>query len=347
MKKIITLISILICVQTTYAQTTPDKQFNYYAVFDGGSSGTRIYLYKKSKHNPKLIAFANNNIQLDTYVESATYTTQNNLLKLLNELQPKMTELGINKNNLEVNILATAGMRYAPIEKQTPYYNQIKEQLIAQGYHVNQARTISGNEEAMFSWMSANLLNKTLDTNKQTNGIIEVGGASAQIAFATPQESGANIYQIITPNQKYNVYNISFLGLGKNALYRTLIKNNESTICAANQNDYTQCGNALTEIIRSYPETMTVQNTAKYYDTNFYGIDNIKHYKSVLNKDFNPELACKNIEAKNCAENIYINQLITILKPTHLKPVNKINSKKMNWTAGFVYTTANNVTIHN
>ncbi len=339
--------SLIISSQLSWAESAPINLEQYYAVLDCGSSGTRIFLYQKTDAEPKLIAYAKNNIQLDTYIESPIYTAQNNIISLLNSTRPSTRQYNISKDNLQVSVLATAGMRYVPLEKQNTYYTKIKQQLISNGYKVDQVRTISGNEEALFSWISANNLNKTLDSDKDTYGIIEVGGASAQVAFATTQESGNNVYHIHTKNKNYNVYNISLLGLGKNALYRTLTQANESNICNANQTDYMQCSTAIDKIIRSYPETTQLQNLSGYTNTRFYGIDNVYYSKKSLADNFSSVDICAHTTNKECATHIYINQLIKTLAPNSIKPVSKIKSTENSWTAGFIYTKINNITITN
>ncbi len=337
------LFTLVSCAQTTFAAN--DNSTKYYAIFDCGSSGTRIYLYQNAHNEPKLIAEEKNNIQLDTHLDTPKITAKNNIRKLIAQIKPMLKQHNIDKKKLQIDILATAGMRYVPTEVQAQYYAQIKQNLLKSGYNVNQARTISGNEEAIYSWISANHLNHILDSQDDTYGIIEVGGASAQIAFATSQESGDNIYKIKTNKQTYNLYNISFLGLGKNRLYSTLTQNNESGICDAKQNSYTDCEQTISSVINSYPETSQIKNINGFKETKFYGIDNVYNFKGALANNFSSVNSCKTLNNKDCATNIYIRKLIDTVAPNSLTPISKINSTTETWTSGYVYSEINNIKI--
>lgn len=154
-------------------------------------------------------------------------------------------------------ILATAGMRLLTQEQQDAIYNNLltnipkKYQFKLGPHHIE---TITGKEEGVYSWVSINYLSHKLDrvdkvTGKRepTIGMIEMGGASAQIAFEITSEehmdeivkkSGAKaakdlqeyLYHLYlgttTPNEAgktYLLYSRTFLGLGADAARRTYL----------------------------------------------------------------------------------------------------------------------------
>ncbi len=91
-----------------------------------------------------------------------------------------------------------------------------------------QARVISGEEEAIYGWTAINYLMGTLQTNSQgfgtvsypnrTFGALDLGGASTQISFYEPDEDiVANLFKMqIGASRHWNVYAHSFLYFGVN-----------------------------------------------------------------------------------------------------------------------------------
>jgi len=72
------------------------------------------------------------------------------------------------------------------------------------------ARTLSGFEEGLFAWMTLNKKGHGEDF-----GIVEMGGASAQVAFPCPDCADAKTI-LIDNNKRIKMFSYSFLGLGGN-----------------------------------------------------------------------------------------------------------------------------------
>lgn len=339
-----TLSTILLTNTVNVFATTADNS-KYYAVFDAGSSGTRVYLYQTTNNQPKLLFTAKNNIQLDSDVNNPESAVNNNIGQLLNALKPTIQQYKINHADIEVDILATAGMRYVAQDAQDKYYQNITQILREQNYYVHEARTITGREEGVFAWIDANYLSKTLGTNN-TVGTIEIGGASAQIVYVTKDKSStsSNISTVKLNDKTYNLYAYSYLGLGKNRAYKEMLEQNkESDICLKGQSSYVACQDGFKALIAQYNKQENVTKYSNYDSTNFIGIDYIYKIRNAIDDNFNVINYCATNTDLECANANYLRVLFKdYLKPKHFTPVHDIEGSEVSFTEGYVYMRVNN-----
>ena len=111
--------------------------------------------------------------------------------------------------SIEVNLLATAGMRSREKSCESLYpgqgaakvaslYKVIKNGIASQGFQKGEVRTSDGNkEEGVWTWLNLNYVLGKIDNNPF--GDLEVGGSSAQIVFPVdplknPVDETKNIY---------------------------------------------------------------------------------------------------------------------------------------------------------
>lgn len=195
---------------------------HYVAVLDAGSSGTRAYLYSYSD-NPLSVTDLNFNAPkakpgLATFAGDPQDVT--NYLKPLIEdgIETSLKKMGIAVTNVNFYLLATAGMRTIAPDQQAALYRQITQYISAQGFKVQAIKTISGKWEGIYDWLAVNKLNDKLGQPlPQTNGVLDMGGASTEIAFATNQVIANNDDKAIinVGSQQYQLYSHSYLGLGQ------------------------------------------------------------------------------------------------------------------------------------
>lgn len=122
--------------------------------------------------------------------------------------------------------MATAGLRLLDVATAEAVMESCRELLRESGFRFQDqwATMISGADEGIYAWVAANYALGTLGGARQdTTGIIELGGASIQITFATdkpmpPEFSHVFKFGDIT----YNLYSHSFLHLGQNVAYESL-----------------------------------------------------------------------------------------------------------------------------
>jgi hypothetical protein len=209
------------------------------AVIDAGSSGARLFLYRVEPgpfaHVEKLLEkeFAtlasgakedgiNNFVRPDDPAAQASVVPEV-IDPLLEHAGEFLAGLGIRRQDVEVNLLATAGMRYSEKlhgrEAVDRLYGAIREGITARGFAVGETRTTCGNEEeGIWTWVNLNdIVRNVFETASEPLGIIEIGGSSMQIIFPTdePPDPAAHVHRVSINGRSFAVYCRSFLGLGQ------------------------------------------------------------------------------------------------------------------------------------
>ncbi|KER27924.1 hypothetical protein T265_05129 [Opisthorchis viverrini] len=193
---------LLICIlQMTVAHALViPGDMKYVVIVDAGSSGSRVYVYTwrdgsglKSpellkdefgrpvvkKTSPGLSSFAHNPKDARKHIDD--------LLDFAESAIPKSYLSGTH-----VYVFATAGMRLLSAKYQCLIWRNVRSEIRSRysfEFANTDARTISGDEEALFGWIAVNYLLQRFDRDeyekqrKSTYGMLDLGGASMQIAF--------------------------------------------------------------------------------------------------------------------------------------------------------------------
>jgi len=85
-------------------------------------------------------------------------------------------------------------------------------------YQEEWARVITGAEEGVYGWVTANYLKGILfdnDAKSHVVGALDLGGASLQITFLPEEDPKENSHTLILPNNEFNLYTYSFLKYGQ------------------------------------------------------------------------------------------------------------------------------------
>jgi hypothetical protein len=209
------------------------------AVIDAGSSGTRLFLYRVEPgpfaHAEKLLEK-----EFSTMASGAREDGINNFVRpddpaaevsvvpevidpLLEHARAFLTSHGVEPGAVEVNLLSTAGMRYAEAlhgrEAVDRLYGTIRHGIAARGFAIGEIRTTCGNEEeGIWTWVNLNdVVRQAFETANEPLGIIEIGGSSMQISFPTdePPDTARHIHPVTLNGRTFAVYCRSFLGLGQ------------------------------------------------------------------------------------------------------------------------------------
>ncbi|WP_263080554.1 hypothetical protein [Endozoicomonas sp. Mp262] len=146
-------------------------------------------------------------------------------------------------------VYATAGMRMKEAEypeASKTLWQSIRETLrhkvqsTLPEHHILEkleARTITGYEEGAYAWLSVRLKDHT---NNNDFGLLELGGASAQIVFPC-QTCKESVSTILVEGQPVKLFSHSFLGLGQNLAVKSVLKHplDEASPCSygAGKND--------------------------------------------------------------------------------------------------------------
>ncbi|XP_030303853.1 ectonucleoside triphosphate diphosphohydrolase 6 [Calypte anna] len=204
---------------------TADLSVFYGIMFDAGSTGTRIHIFKftqQPKETPRLTheTFKALKPGLSAYADDVEKSGQG--IKDLLEVAKKEVPVELWKFTPLV-LKATAGLRLLPGEKAQKLLDKVKEIFQASPFFVrdNCVSIMNGTDEGISAWITINFLTGNLDDpQKKTVGMLDLGGGSTQITFLprtkmTLQQSPVGhttSFQMF--NNTYKLYSYSYLGLG-------------------------------------------------------------------------------------------------------------------------------------
>lgn len=127
----------------------------------------------------------------------------------------------------EVRLMATAGLRMLEDDAaREKILEGCRKVLRGSGFRFRDewAAVISGRDEGIFAWVAANYALGTLGGDPlETTGIIELGGASAQVTFASSEPMPPEFLRVLNFGENtYSLYSNSFLHFGQNAAYHSV-----------------------------------------------------------------------------------------------------------------------------
>lgn len=233
-----TLVALLLV-----ATTRAEAELRYGIVFDAGSSGSRIHVYKWKtggggpkdafdlveddilKIKPGLSAYK------DTPSEAGA-----SLLPLLTHAKSKIPAEVVSKT--PVFLMATAGLRMVGETAKDAILQSVCGTLSASGFlfKCEWSSVLDGRDEGLYGWVTVNYLLDALypPAPPEPVGIIDLGGGSVQIVFPTAATAMPEEYaqQLNFNGRKHNLYIKSHLGFGldaaRNAVLDALVSKLES-----------------------------------------------------------------------------------------------------------------------
>lgn len=204
----------------------PEVVCNYLVLIDAGSSGSRAYTYQittpegggvptrieqrsDAKVQPGLSSFKAEPAKAGESIQGLL-AAEGSVLSALPEACKEKTP---------VAVMATAGMRLLEEEAggdaaAKAIYAAVADQVKAAGLDLRFAGTISGAQEAVYAWLTANYALDRL-AGDETVGALDLGGASTQIAFVAPADAGAPTTPVKIGDKTFDVYAQSYLGYGQ------------------------------------------------------------------------------------------------------------------------------------
>lgn len=164
-------------------------------VIDGGSSGTRLRIYQWTtpstvREFPRRAACLRRRPGLSAFVQHPELAGEQvrHLASCASKLMPPGTQ-----SSAPLYVRATAGLRSMPVHLADAVLRAVSVELSASPFAFVDARTISGNEEAVYGWLSINHLLGSLGSARHTTqrvGWLDLGGVSAQLAFQHERGGG-------------------------------------------------------------------------------------------------------------------------------------------------------------
>ncbi|XP_004640564.1 ectonucleoside triphosphate diphosphohydrolase 2 [Octodon degus] len=231
---------LLLCVPTRDVREPP--ALKYGIVLDAGSSHTSMFIYKwpADKENDTGIVSQHSSCDvqgggISSYADDPSKAGQSLVECLEQALRdvPKERHAGT-----PLYLGATAGMRLLNLTRPEASANvlaAVTQTLIQYPFNFRGARILSGQDEGVFGWVTANYLlenfikygwvGRWFRPRKGTLGAMDLGGASTQITFETakPAEDPANEVHLRLYGQHYHVYTHSFLCYGRDQVLQRLL----------------------------------------------------------------------------------------------------------------------------
>lgn len=233
-------------------------------------------------------------------------------------------------------------------------------------FDIGNITTITGKMEGIYGWLDVNYLLGNLQENTPTTGVIDMGGASTQITFATQDNSKPDdeVTLLINKTTPITIFTKSFLGLGQEFARFAMNLNSASTSCYPSgyqmgQFEFNNCSAIYTGVIKRIyrPEQMIAPETNQhfiaiagiYYNYNFLDALQTPDKTNVENKiqticnqpweilktqypNENPEYL-----SSYCANSTYVYNLLYNtyqLQGSQLTVAKDINQQEIDWTLG-------------
>jgi Golgi apyrase len=221
-------------------------------ILDAGSSGTRVYIYKwlsspyaqssaseiQLQHLPdiKLVKQKKVHPGISTFADKHTQVGPDHLKPLFDYAMKHVPKKS--QSETPLFLLATAGMRLLKEDQQQNVLNEVCEyargsspfQVPECDVHI---QIIPGDTEGLYGWLAANYLAGGINDPKEhdhgdghhTYGFLDMGGASAQIAFAPNSTESlkhaedlklVRLRKVNGQDAEYRVFTTTWLGFGAN-----------------------------------------------------------------------------------------------------------------------------------
>eukprot|EP01134_Creolimax_fragrantissima_P001054 CFRG1054T1 len=207
-------------------------QFQYGVIVDCGSTGTRFKVYKWRPsvngglpHVAQVTDEKGNPLSHSSTPGLPDVAKSGNLREYLKkglDFSAKHVPK-VQHKDTHIYMFATAGMRILPAEESIGVWDKVHGILkssdnVFSFTNVKQARTIVGEEEALFDWISTAYIHSYLENHKggPQTGALDMGGASFQVAFQTLPAPLPNFLELQLSLKEYKLYTKSYLGWGKN-----------------------------------------------------------------------------------------------------------------------------------
>ncbi|KAF7560253.1 hypothetical protein G7046_g3918 [Stylonectria norvegica] len=233
----------------------------YGVILDAGSSGTRVYVYKwknpaaavnaasatELQNLPKLKLEKSKKLHpgVSSFADNVASVGPDHLQPLIDMALEEVPRDKISET--PIYLMATAGMRLLPQQQQTALLQNICTYLRSATKFIlpdcsAHIQVISGETEGLYGWIAANYLlggfhhpeKHNHGKNHHTYGFLDMGGASAQIAFApnvTESEKHANDLKLVRMRNidgsatEHKVFTATWLGFGANKARQRFVEN--------------------------------------------------------------------------------------------------------------------------
>ncbi|XP_035133706.3 ectonucleoside triphosphate diphosphohydrolase 3 isoform X1 [Callithrix jacchus] len=238
---VVLLVSIVVLVSITviqiHRQEVLPPGLKYGIVLDAGSSRTTVYVYQwpAEKENNTGVVSQTFKCSVKGSGISSYGNNPQDVPKAFEDCMQKVKGQVPSRlhGSTPIHLGATAGMRLLRLQNETAaneVLESIQSYFKSQPFDFRGAQIISGQEEGVYGWITANyLMGNFLEKNLwhmwvhphgvETIGALDLGGASTQISFVAGEKVDLNtsdIMQVSLYGYVYTLYTHSFQCYGRN-----------------------------------------------------------------------------------------------------------------------------------
>ena len=307
----------------TYINLVSAK-IKYGMVVDAGSGGSRCHFFSwDSAANPPNVAPLTKPDGSAIYLELddmklASAAKDESMISKIFDPFIKLAVQSIPSSSISkarMFVYATAGMRLLGLAEQERIINKTYKYLHEKApfkVKPHYVRVINGCEEGIFAWLSVNHLQGLFQSKTETQGAMDVGGASMQIALQITDlinDKPTNIVKV--GSKSIPIFSHSYLGYGVNEASATIIRaiqavsNNETILNPCFPKDYNgivhgvnltgtgnfeQCSSLIEKILLKHSAFSSIL-LPKLSDTHYWtGISTLYYINSYLSLSENSTL---------------------------------------------------------
>ncbi|KAK1173403.1 ectonucleoside triphosphate diphosphohydrolase 3-like [Acipenser oxyrinchus oxyrinchus] len=236
---------ITVAVIQIHKKSYVSPGLKYGIVLDAGSSRTTVYVYQWPAEKENNTGVVNQTLRcdvqgpgissfgLDTKQDEKTWNSFNDCMNKTKSIIPT-----VQYNATPTYLGATAGMRLLRSKNETAassILSTMKQYLQSWPFDFKGVSIITGQEEGIYGWITANyLMGNFVEKNlwnswvrphrAETTGSLDLGGASTQIAFSPEQDSKPNsTIAVVMYGYEYQVYTHSFQCYGRDEAEKRLL----------------------------------------------------------------------------------------------------------------------------
>ncbi|XP_035206936.1 ectonucleoside triphosphate diphosphohydrolase 1-like isoform X3 [Stegodyphus dumicola] len=305
----------IISMSLAYGLTGGRYPYDYGVVMDAGSSKTNTILYKWQANKHKGTGFVSQEdncfakggiakmdpMKLDPVINCAKKVTKH--------IDPPSL------SRTPLFFASTAGMRLLNItnpKRADEILEQLSLHLNETGLSVKKIEIISGPDEGIYGWITANFLQNTLEREQKfdpwiptTYGALDMGGASMQIAYALPEQNKTKVKSLQLYGQTHNVFSQSNLCFGRDEAARRykflLLKVQSKAIlydpCSPKGYNQTVQGSFFTEPCTH--SAMKIEGLKEDTNYTFVGTSEYSYCQGNVSKLLDDD-ECKTMKFKEC-----------------------------------------------